>query len=80
MEKQLDYLAKKEEELRALNDVLDRKKDEVLRDSVAQLSPKKESEEDYSEEEEANHDDYKGKPMRLEEDEDDLLMQAAAKV
>jgi len=38
--------------LRALNDVLDRKKDEVLKESVAQLSPKKETEEDgYSDEE-----------------------------
>jgi hypothetical protein len=52
MEKQLDYLAKKEEELRALNDVLDRKKDEVLRDSAAQFSPKKEEEDKYSDEEE----------------------------
>ena len=71
--------------MRALNDVLDRKKDEVLKESVAQLSPKKETEEDgYSDEEyeQSQHASIKGKPLKLEEDEDedDLLMQAAAKV
>lgn len=71
--------------MRALNDVLDRKKDEVLRDSVAQLSPPKQEteEEAYSEEdeyEESYHASIKGKPLRLEDDDDDMLLMAAAKV
>ena len=80
MEKQLDYLAKKEEELRKLNDQLDRKKDDILQ-SADHISPQKEEapeEDQYSDEEdkfeEDNADAMKGRPLKL--DEQDLMGQS----
>ena len=76
MDKQLEMLAKKEEEMRLLNEQLDYKKDAILQ-SADNLSPQKEEapeEDQYSDdadnfEEEYNADAMKGRPLKLDEEE-----------